>query len=183
MALPLAPASTVSPAGSVSVRLTCGTVIVTEGTSSIFFVPSGRVISICGVTVTLALSQYSSGRKMLRGTAMYAGMVGAEFIQNRLKMPVTVSIASEFRYSQPVIDEKSLVIVVSQSGETIDTIEALKQAKSNGFEQAELEVVADNTRAYHLYESLGFVPYGRRPHGMKYKDGTYADEIAMVKML
>ena len=59
----------------------------------------------------------------------------------------------------------------------------LEVAKSLGFEQAELEVVADNTRAYHLYESLGFVPYGRRPHGMKYKDGTYADEIAMVKML
>ena len=63
------------------------------------------------------------------GTAMYAGMVGAEFIQNRLRMPVTVSIASEFRYSQPVIDENSMVIVVSQSGETIDTFEALKLAK------------------------------------------------------
>ena len=63
------------------------------------------------------------------GTAMYAGMVGAEFIQNHLRMPVTVSIASEFRYSQPVIDKNSIVIVVSQSGETIDTLEALKLAK------------------------------------------------------
>lgn len=59
----------------------------------------------------------------------------------------------------------------------------LEVAKSLGFEQAELEVVADNTRAYHLYESLGFVSYGRRPNGLKYKDGTYADEIAMVKKL
>ncbi len=62
------------------------------------------------------------------GTAMYAGMVGRSLIQNLLGLPVTVAIASEFRYEQPVITKSSLVIAVSQSGETIDTLEALRLA-------------------------------------------------------
>ncbi len=64
------------------------------------------------------------------GTAMYAGMVGKSLIQDMLGIPVTVAIASEFRYEKPVITEESLVIVVSQSGETIDTLEALRLAKT-----------------------------------------------------
>lgn len=63
------------------------------------------------------------------GTAMYAGMVGKTLIQEMLQIPVTVSIASEFRYEKPVIRDTSVVIVVSQSGETIDTLEALRLAK------------------------------------------------------
>ena len=59
----------------------------------------------------------------------------------------------------------------------IDTAEAL------GYEQIELEVVSGNNRAIHLYESLGFTAYGTRPRAMKYKDGSYADEILMVKVL
>lgn len=64
------------------------------------------------------------------GTAMHAGMVGRTLIQNKLHIPVTVSIASEFRYETPVITKNTLVIVVSQSGETIDTLEALRLAKT-----------------------------------------------------
>lgn len=64
------------------------------------------------------------------GTAMYAGMVGKSLIQDLLGIPVTVAIASEFRYEKPVISDESLVIVVSQSGETIDTLEALRLAKT-----------------------------------------------------
>ena len=64
------------------------------------------------------------------GTAMYAGMVGKTLIQDMLSLPVTVAIASEFRYENPVITNDSLVIVVSQSGETIDTLEALRLAKT-----------------------------------------------------
>ncbi len=64
------------------------------------------------------------------GTAMYAGMVGKSLMQDMLGIPVTVAIASEFRYEKPVITEDSLVIVVSQSGETIDTLEALRLAKT-----------------------------------------------------
>ena len=56
-------------------------------------------------------------------------------------------------------------------------------AKEKGFEQMELQVIEGNDRAVHLYESLGFVRFGLRPNAMKYKDGTYANEILMVKML
>ena len=66
------------------------------------------------------------------GTAMHAGLVGKTIIENLCKIPVTVDIASEFRYRNPLIDEKTLCIYISQSGETADTIAALKLAKSNG---------------------------------------------------
>lgn len=59
----------------------------------------------------------------------------------------------------------------------------LRFAKDSGYEQAELEVVGTNERGLALYKKMGFVPYGERPHGMKYKDGTYVNEIMMVKML
>ncbi|OYP58177.1 glutamine--fructose-6-phosphate aminotransferase, partial [Lachnotalea glycerini] len=63
------------------------------------------------------------------GTAMHAGMVAKTMIEPLLRVPVTVSIASEFRYEEPLIDKNTLVITVSQSGETIDTLEALRLAK------------------------------------------------------
>ena len=66
------------------------------------------------------------------GTAMHAGLVGKTILENLCKIPVTVDIASEFRYRNPLIDKKTLCIYISQSGETADTIAALKLAKSNG---------------------------------------------------
>ena len=57
------------------------------------------------------------------GTAMHAGIVGKAMIESELRIPVNVEIASEFRYKEPLINEKTLVIVTSQSGETIDTLE------------------------------------------------------------
>ena len=56
-------------------------------------------------------------------------------------------------------------------------------AKQIGFEQMELEVVADNERGKKLYEKCGFTETGRRMRAMKYEDGTYADEIVMIKLL
>ncbi|MCI8268144.1 MAG: glutamine--fructose-6-phosphate transaminase (isomerizing) [Lachnospiraceae bacterium] len=66
------------------------------------------------------------------GTAMYAGMVARAIMQPILKIPITVSIASEFRYEEPLIDQNSLVIIISQSGETIDTLAALRLARQCG---------------------------------------------------
>lgn len=60
---------------------------------------------------------------------------------------------------------------------------AVDQAKANGFEQLELGVYSDNARAIHLYEKFGFQRCGTMPHAFKLKDGTYRDEIMMVKML
>ena len=59
----------------------------------------------------------------------------------------------------------------------------LEEVKSQGYEQAELTVKANNMRAIHLYDSLGFVEYGRLPKADKYDDGTYDADILMVKTM
>ena len=66
------------------------------------------------------------------GTAMHAGLVGKNAIEKLCKIPTVVDIASEFRYRDPIIDDKTLCIYISQSGETADTIAALKLAKAKG---------------------------------------------------
>ena len=66
------------------------------------------------------------------GTAMHAGLVAKALVQSKLGMHMNVEYASEFMYSDPVIDEKTLVLAISQSGETIDTLEALKYARKKG---------------------------------------------------
>ncbi|QNM05805.1 glutamine--fructose-6-phosphate transaminase (isomerizing) [Qiania dongpingensis] len=66
------------------------------------------------------------------GTAMYAGMVGKALVEPIIKIPVSVNVASEFRYENPLVDDRTLVIVISQSGETIDTLAALRLSKERG---------------------------------------------------
>ena len=66
------------------------------------------------------------------GTAMHAGLVGKTLIESLCHIPVEVDIASEFRYRNPIINDKTLAIYISQSGETADTIAALKLAKLRG---------------------------------------------------
>lgn len=66
------------------------------------------------------------------GTAMHAGLIGRILMERLLRVPVSVEIASEFRYADPILDEHSLVILVSQSGETADTLAALRLAKEKG---------------------------------------------------
>lgn len=66
------------------------------------------------------------------GTAYHAGMVGKYVIERMAKIPVEVDIASEFRYRDPILNEKTLTIIVSQSGETLDTFAALKEARRKG---------------------------------------------------
>lgn len=66
------------------------------------------------------------------GTAYHAGLVGKTILEKTLKIPVFVEVASEFRYREPMMDEHTLVIVISQSGETADTLEGAREAKSAG---------------------------------------------------
>lgn len=66
------------------------------------------------------------------GTAMHAGLTGKKFIENLCNIPVEVDVASEFRYRNPIVNEKSLCIFISQSGETADTIAALKLCREKG---------------------------------------------------
>lgn len=93
------------------------------------------------------------------GTAMHAGIVGKAMIEAELKIPVNVEIASEFRYKEPLIDDKTLVIVTSQSGETIDTLEALRLARRCGSKVLSVVNVKGSTIAresdYVLYTHAG----------------------------
>ncbi len=66
------------------------------------------------------------------GTAYHAGLVGKYFIEKTARIPVHAELASEFRFTDPFIDQKTLVIAISQSGETGDTLAALRLAKSRG---------------------------------------------------
>jgi glucosamine--fructose-6-phosphate aminotransferase (isomerizing) len=66
------------------------------------------------------------------GTAYHAGLVGEYMLEEYAKIPVEVEIASEFRYKKPILDKKTAVLAISQSGETADTLAAIKEAKEKG---------------------------------------------------
>ena len=66
------------------------------------------------------------------GTAMHAGMVGKYVIEEMARIPVDVDVASEFRYRNPILGKNDLVVIISQSGETADTLAALRLAKQQG---------------------------------------------------
>lgn len=85
----------------------------------------------CGMTAE-KLASYHSIFVVACGTAMHAGLVGKYVIEKLARVPVAVDVASEFRYRDPIIGKGDLVIVVSQSGETADTLEALKLSKRLG---------------------------------------------------
>ena len=93
------------------------------------------------------------------GTAMHAGMVGKHLIEKKLRIPVHVDCASEFRYKDPIIDEETLTIELSQSGETIDTLESEKLAKNRGSKVLSIVNVKGSTIAresdYVLYTHAG----------------------------
>ena len=87
--------------------------------------------SECGLTDDI-LASYKSISIVACGTAMHAGMVGKYIIEKIARVPVTVDMASEFRYRDPIIGKGDLVILISQSGETADTKEALNISRRKG---------------------------------------------------
>lgn len=93
------------------------------------------------------------------GTAMHAGLVGRVMIEKLLRIPVVVEIASEFRYQEPIMDKSTLVITISQSGETADTLAALRLAKEEGATTLSIVNVKGSTIAresdYVLYTQAG----------------------------
>jgi glucosamine--fructose-6-phosphate aminotransferase (isomerizing) len=93
------------------------------------------------------------------GSAYHAGLVGKTLIEEFANIPVTVDIASEYRYKKLFLDEETLVIVVSQSGETADTLAALKIAKEHGSDTLGIINVVESSiaRAAHqvLYTKAG----------------------------
>ena len=93
------------------------------------------------------------------GTAMNAGLVGKSLIEKLLRIPVSVEAASEFRYCDPIIDHNTLVIIISQSGETADSLAALRLAKERGCKTLSIVNVKGSSIAlesdYVLYTHAG----------------------------
>lgn len=92
-------------------------------------------LSVALPELKLTKEQIASIRKVhivACGTAYHAGLVGKTLIETSARIPVEVEVASEYRYRSPLITPDTLVIVVSQSGETADTLAALREAKKNG---------------------------------------------------
>jgi glucosamine--fructose-6-phosphate aminotransferase (isomerizing) len=93
------------------------------------------------------------------GTAYHSGLVGKPMLEEFLGVPVEVEIASEFRYRNPLLGEKTLAIFVSQSGETADTLGALRQAKNKRAATLAITNVAESTIAreadYNLHLGAG----------------------------
>ena len=130
------------------------------------------------------------------GTAMHAGLVGKSLMQSFVKMHMDVELASEFMYTDSLVDEKTLVIAISQSGETIDTLEALKYAKRNGaktlaivnvkgasiaresdyviYTNAGPEIAVASTKAYTTQLAVLYLLTGR----MAYVRGVFGEEEA-----
>jgi len=114
------------------------------------------------------------------GSAYHVGVVGKYVIEKLTRIPVEVEVASEFRYRDPIIDDKTLVIVISQSGETADTLAALKEAKARGAQTlAIVNVVGSaisNAADYVLYTWAG-------PEIAVATTKAYSTQLAVVYML
>lgn len=90
-------------------------------------------INLDGITMTKEdIEGFNKVYIVACGTAYHAGLVGKAAIEKMARIPVEVDIASEFRYRDPFVDENTLFIAISQSGETLDTLEALREAKRKG---------------------------------------------------
>lgn len=93
------------------------------------------------------------------GTAMHAGLIGRNMIEKLTRLPVSVEIASEFRYANPILTPNTLVITISQSGETADTLAALRLAKEAGARTLSIVNVKGSSIAresdYVLYTHAG----------------------------
>jgi glucosamine--fructose-6-phosphate aminotransferase (isomerizing) len=81
------------------------------------------------------------------GTAYHAGLVALQTWERRLRIPVVAEVASEFRYREPALDERTLVVLISQSGETADTLAAMREAKGHGATTVAIVNVVGSTLA------------------------------------
>lgn len=91
------------------------------------------IIKLDGISLTKEdLEKFNKVYIVACGTAYHAGLVGKYIIEKLAKVPVEIDVASEFRYRDPFVDDKTLFIAISQSGETLDTLAALREAKNKG---------------------------------------------------
>lgn len=114
------------------------------------------------------------------GSAMHAGMIGKNLIEEYADIPVNVEIASEYRYKKLFIDEKTLVILVSQSGETADTLAALNIAKEKGSDTLAIVNVVGSTIARSSNTTL-YIKAG--PEIAVATTKAYSAQVAMLSLI
>ena len=114
------------------------------------------------------------------GTAMHAGLVAKNILEKLCKIPTEVDIASEFRYRDPIVDDKTLCIFISQSGETADTIAALKLSREKGAKTLAISNVIGSsiTREadYSIYTHAG-------PEIAVASTKAYTSQVALLSIL
>lgn len=114
------------------------------------------------------------------GTAMHAGLVGKALMQSLVRIHMDVELASEFMYTDVIVDEDTLVIAISQSGETIDTLEAVKHAKKNGAKT--LAIV--NVRGASVARASDYVIYTNAgPEIAVASTKAYTTQLAVLYLL
>lgn len=111
------------------------------------------------------------------GTAMHAGLVGKNIIEKLCHIPVTAEIASEFRYQSPLIDKHSLCIFISQSGETADTIAALKLAKEK---QAKTLAISNVLGSSITREASSFIYTYAGPEIAVASTKAYTSQVSLI---
>lgn len=114
------------------------------------------------------------------GTAYHAGMVGKYIIEKLARVPVSVDAASEFRYREPIVDKKTLVIAISQSGETADTLAGLREAKRRG---AKVITICNVVGSSIVRESDGVLYTHAGPEISVASTKAYTAQIAMLYLL
>lgn len=105
----------------------------------------------------LELAKYEKILVLACGTACHAGLVGKYFMERIARVPVSVEQAAEFRYTDPLVDEETLVLVISQSGETGDTLAALTKAKAKGATILAITNVPGSTIAREAHQVMNTV--------------------------
>jgi glucosamine--fructose-6-phosphate aminotransferase (isomerizing) len=93
------------------------------------------------------------------GTSYYAGLVGKYLIERLARLPVEVDFASEYRYRQPIVDSSHLVLAITQSGETVDTLAALEEARTHGARTAAI-VNAVGSQAARVCDGVIYMQVG-----------------------
>lgn len=88
------------------------------------------------------------------GSAYHVGVVAKSFMKKTLRIPVEAELASEFRYDDPIVDENTLIIIISQSGETLDTLYALREARARGARSVSIVNVVASSIANESEEVL-----------------------------
>ena len=126
------------------------------------------------------LTEYEEIHIVACGSAMYAGMIGKTLIEENASLRVSVEVASEYRYKKVIYDRKTLVILISQSGETADTIAAMRKAKMAGIETLAIVNVVGSTIARESGSQL-FIEAG--PEIAVATTKAYMLQVAMLSLL